>query len=149
MIEEGGSGFSFIALILKGNRPQADLMRIENLYPEGCRDVSQSAWGNPMGTRSDCAGAWREVLELSCVYFSDPFRWDAEGSEEVAFELVTVWLDGDGSLHTEQPSIPLFVTNGKLFVKSRNADRAIVLLKQPGASQPTAQEVGQLLARFG
>src|SRR5688572_25825803 len=102
-----------------------------------------------MGTRSACAGAWREVLELSCVHFPNSFRWDTECSEEVVFELVTVWLDGDGSLHTEQPGIALFVANGKLFVKSRNADRAIVLLKQPGASQPTAQEVGQLLARFG
>jgi hypothetical protein len=68
-------------------------------------------------------------LEFTCVDFSDSFRWDTECGQKIVFELVAIRLDGERSLHAKQPGIPLFVPNGKLFVKPRNADRPIVLLK--------------------
>ena len=74
-------------------------------------------------------GVGEAVLKLSCVHFSDSFGWDAEGGQEVVFELLTIWLNGDGSLHAEQPGIALFVTNRELFVKTWNTDRPIVLLE--------------------
>lgn len=70
-----------------------------------------------------------QVLELSCVHFSDSFGWDAERGQEVVFELVTVGLGGDGPLHAEQPGIALFVPDRELLVESGNADRSVMLLK--------------------
>lgn len=69
------------------------------------------------------------VLEFPCVRFPDSFGWDAECGYEVVLELVTIRLDGDGSLHAEQPGIPFFVPDGELSVKTWDADRPIVLLK--------------------
>lgn len=77
-------------------------------------------------------------LKLSCVHFSDSFGRDEECGQEKILKLVAVWLDGDGSLHAEQPGIAFFVPDGKLRVKTWDTDRSIVLLKQFGTSKPAA-----------
>lgn len=105
-------------------------MKINALYPEGCRGVSQRADGISRATEQSVPGARRgQVLELSSVHLSDSFGRDAERSQEVVFELITVGLDGDGPLHAEQPGIALFVADRELFMKSWNADRSVMLLK--------------------
>lgn len=88
----------------------------------------------------------RADLGFPCVHFPDSFGWDTECGQEVVFELVTVWLNSKGSLHAEQPGIAFFVAYGKSFMSARNADRSIVLLKQPWSPKPTTEEVGELFS---
>lgn len=71
----------------------------------------------------------RAALEFPCVHFPDSFGWDTECGQEVVLELVTVWLNSNGSLHAEQPGIAFFVPDGELFVKTWDTDRPIALLK--------------------
>lgn len=93
---------------------------------------------------SELAG--RQLRDLSSVNFSDPFGWDTEGCQEVVFQFVTVWLDSEGALHTEEPGIALCIAYWESFVSARNADWPIVLLIQPRATKPTTEEVGEFLS---
>ena len=50
------------------------------------------------GGTDQCVG---QVSDLSRVHLSDSLRGNAEGSQEVVFELVAVWLYGNRPLHAE------------------------------------------------
>ena len=79
---------------------QAGFMKLAALYSEGCRDVSQSTGEFQRGTDQSMQ-RWGRMLRLPLIHFSDSFGWDAECSQEVAFELVAIRLDGNGSLHAQ------------------------------------------------
>lgn len=89
------------------------------------------------------------VLELSHIHLPDSFRRDTKCGEEVLLEFLGVRLRSEGPLHTEEPGVAFFVAYWESLVGTRNADWPIVLLKNPGTSQPAAQEIGQFSARFG
>ena len=121
-------------------------MKLKVLYPEGFRDVSQRECGGTEGRIGYKVNRARASLEFPCVHFPDSFGWDAESCQKVVFQFVTVWLNSKGSLHAEEPGIAFFVAYGKSFMSARNADRSIVLLKQPWPPKPTTEEVGELFA---